>query len=45
MGNEKERVPRAYNSVEQFASVDKLKHHVNLGFASSNLNQELNSDS
>jgi hypothetical protein len=44
MGDEKVRVVRAYNPVEQFATIDKLKHHVNLGFASSNLN-ELNSHS
>ena len=45
MGDEKEKVPIAHNPVEQFAAIDKLEHHVNLGLASSNLSQEINSDS
>ena len=45
MGDEKEKVPIAHNPVEQFAAVDKLEHHVDLGLASCNLNQEINSDS
>jgi hypothetical protein len=31
----------AYNPVEQFTPIDKLKHHVNLGLASSDLNHEV----
>lgn len=30
----------AYNPVQQFAPIDELKHHVNLGLASSDLNEE-----
>jgi hypothetical protein len=30
-----------YDPVEQVAPIDKLKYHINLGLASSDLNQEV----
>jgi hypothetical protein len=35
------KVAGAYNPVKQFPTIDKLQHHVDLCFASSDLNQEL----